>query len=90
MVLSKNDQWRKEAEDSFHRAVELEPQNPENHLYLAFLYRNSALKLRAKRCFMKVLELDPKNDVAKSQIEQLDAEEAASQKKGLGSFFKKK
>ncbi len=91
IALSKNDQWRKEAEDSFQRAVDLEPDNSENHLYLAFLYRNSALRLRAKRCFMKVLEIDPRNDVARDQIAQIDAEESASQKKGLlDSFFKKK
>jgi|GEM_PF-6037786 len=88
--LSKNEQWRKEAEDSFQRAVDLEPQNPENHLFLAFLYRNSNLKLRAKRCFMKVLELDPKNDVAKDQIDEIEAEESGSQKKGLRDIFKKK
>ena len=91
IALSKNDQWRKEAEDSFQRAVDLEPDNAENHLYLAFLYRNSALRLRAKRCFMKVLEIDPRNDVARDQIVQIDQEELASQKKGiLDSFFKKK
>jgi len=88
--LSKNDQWRKEAEDSFIRAVDLEPQNAENHLYLAFLYRNSNLRLRARRCFTRVLELDPKNDVARDQIVQIDAEESGSQKKGLRDLFKKK
>jgi curved DNA-binding protein CbpA len=89
IALSKNEQWRKEAEDSFQRAVELEPQNSENYLYLAFLYRNSNLKLRAKRCFMKVVELDPKSDVARDQIEQIEAEESGS-KKGLRDLFKKK
>jgi curved DNA-binding protein CbpA len=90
IALSKNDQWRKEAEDSFNRAIELEPQNSENYLYLAFLYRNSNLRLRAKRCFMKVLELDPKNDVARDQIDQIETEESGSQKKGLRDLFKKK
>ena len=91
VALSKNDQWRKEAEDSFQRAVDLEPDNAENHLYLAFLYRNSALKLRAKRCFMKVLELDPSNDVAKAQIAEIDAGDSGSAKKGiLDGLWKKK
>jgi curved DNA-binding protein CbpA len=91
IALSKNDEWRKEAEDSFQRAVDLEPQNAENHLYLAFLYRNSNLKLRAKRCFMKVIELDPKNDVAKAQIAEIDAGDSGTSKKGiLDSFWKKK
>ncbi len=92
VVLLKNDQWRKEAEDSFNRAVDLEPHNGENHLYLAFLYKNSGLKLRARRCFAKVLELDPRNDVAKDQLEELDLEEGSgAQKKGiLDGIFKKK
>jgi Flp pilus assembly protein TadD len=91
IALSKNDQWRKEAEDSFQRAVDLEPQNPENHLYLAFLYRNSDLKLRARRCFMRVLELDPKNDVAKTQIAEIDAGDSGLTKKGiLDGLWKKK
>jgi curved DNA-binding protein CbpA len=91
IALSKNDQWRKEAEDSFQRAVDLEPQNPENHLYLAFLYRNSDLKLRAKRCFLKVLELDPKNEVARAQVAEIDAGDSGSTKKGiLDSLWKKK
>jgi curved DNA-binding protein CbpA len=89
--LSKNDQWRKEAEDSFQRAVDLEPQNPENHLYLAFLYRNSDLKLRARRSFLRVLELDPKNDVAKAQIEEIDTGDSGMTKKGiLDGLWKKK
>jgi curved DNA-binding protein CbpA len=90
IALSKNEQWRKEAEDSFNRAAELEPHNSENFLYLAFLYRNSNLRLRARRCFTKVLELDPKNDVARDQIAQIDSEESASQKKGIRDLFKKK
>ena len=91
IALSKNDQWRKEAEDSFQRAVDLEPLNSENHLYLAFLYRNSNLKLRAKRCFLKVLELDPQNDVARAQIAEIDAGDSGVAKKGiLDGLWKKK
>lgn len=91
IALSKNDQWRKEAEDSFQRAVDLEPENPENHLYLAFLYRNSDLKLRARRCFTKVLELDPRNEVAKAQIAEIDSGDSGLTKKGiLDGLWKKK
>ncbi len=89
--LSKNDQWRKEAEDSFNRAVELEPQDSENHLYLAFLYKNSGLRLRARKCFMTVLDLDPKNDMALVQLKALEEEDREqAQKKGIRGIFKKK
>jgi len=88
--LSKSDQWRKEAEDSFNRAVELEPSDPENHLYLAFLYKNSGLRLRARKCFMTVLDLDPKNDVAMVQLKALEEDKEQAQKKGIRGIFKKK
>ncbi len=88
--LSKNEQWRKEAEDSFNRAVELEPHDPENHLYLAFLYKNSGLRLRARKCFMTVLDLDPKNEVAVVQLKALDEEDKEqAQKKGIRGIFKR-
>lgn len=91
--LSKNPQWKKEAEDSFNRAMELEPKNPENHLYLGFLYKNLNLKLRAKKHFASCLELDPHNDLAIREYNLIDAEEKAGpqDKKGLlGGIFKKK
>ena len=30
--MARNPQWEKEAEESFQRAIELEPKNQENHL----------------------------------------------------------
>lgn len=95
--LSRNPQWRKEAEDSFQRAMELDPKNPENHLYLGFLYKNSGLKLRSKKHFQICHEMDPSNEIASRELHLLDAEELkeaeppASSKKGLlGNIFKKK
>lgn len=89
--LSKNPQWRKEAEDSFNKALELEPKNPDNHLYLGFLYKNMGLKLRAKKHFATCLELDPTNELATRELGLLDAEEHPQAKKGvLGGLFKKK
>jgi curved DNA-binding protein CbpA len=93
VVLSKNEQWRKEAEDSFHRAIELEPKNSENHIYLGYLYKNSGLKLRAKRCFSTVLQLDPANEIADMELRYMDDEEKQQPpKKGIlsGIFNKKK
>ena len=95
IALSRNPQWRKEAEDSFSRALELEPKNPENHLYLGFLYKNSGLKLRARKHFVACRELDPLSEVANREIRLLDAPEEEKEppqaKKGLlGNIFKKK
>jgi len=92
--LSKNPQWKKEAEDSFNKAMELEPRNPENQLYLGFLYKNMGLKLRARKHFVSCLELDPTNELATREIALIDSDEPPpgdSPKKGLlGGLFKKK
>lgn len=92
VALSKKEEWRKEAEDSYIRAVELEPENAENHLFLAFLYKNSGLRLRARKSFMNVLDTDPTNEVAKLELQQLAEEEKLQQKKSslLGGIFNKK
>ena len=93
--LSRNPQWRKEAEDSFNKAAELEPKNPENHLYMGFLYKNSGLKLRARKHFASCLQLDPKNEIALRELAAIDSgaseAEAPQAKKGiLGGIFKQK
>lgn len=90
--LSRNPQWRKEAEDSFQRAMDLEPKNPENHLYLGFLYKNAGMKLRAKKHFQTCREMDPYNEIALRELRAIDGEpDPDSSKKGLlGNIFKKK
>jgi curved DNA-binding protein CbpA len=92
--LSRNPQWRKEAEDSFMKAAELEPKNPENHLYMGFLYKNAGLKLRARKHFASCLQLDPKNEIANRELQAIDSSEPDPEtpsKKGLlGGIFKKK
>jgi curved DNA-binding protein CbpA len=96
--LSRNPQWRKEAEDSFQRAMDLEPRNPENHLYLGFLYKNAGMKLRAVKHFKSCRDMDPYNEIANRELAMLESGEAApaadqssAAKKGLlGNIFKKK
>jgi tetratricopeptide (TPR) repeat protein len=95
--LSRNPQWRKEAEDSFNKAAELDPKNPENHLYMGFLYKNAGLKLRARKHFAFCLQMDPKNEIAKREISAIDespeptSPTAQDKKSGLlGGIFKQK
>jgi curved DNA-binding protein CbpA len=95
IALSRNPQWRKEAEDAFMKAAEIEPKNPENHLYMGFLYKNAGLKLRARKHFASCLQLDPKNEIANRELNAIDTSgpdpETPTSKKGLlGGIFKKK
>jgi curved DNA-binding protein CbpA len=96
--LSRNPQWRKEAEESFNKATELDPKNPENHLYMGFLFKNAGLKLRARKHFASCLQMDPKNEIAMRELAAIDGSPAAApqapqqDKKGglLGGIFKQK
>jgi DnaJ-domain-containing protein 1 len=89
LALSKNPQWGKEAEDSLNRAVELEPKNADNHLYLGLLFKTMGMKLRAKKHLGICLEMEPTNDMAARELSHLEADD--SSKKGrLGGIFKKK
>lgn len=91
--MARNPQWRKEAEESFQKAIELEPKNPENHLGLGFLYKTSGLKLRARKHFQTVLDSDPYNEIAGREILEIDEDgppSSRSQKGKLGRLFKKK
>ena len=96
IALSRNPQWRKEAEDSFNKAAELDPKNPENHLYMGFLYKNAGLKLRARKHFASCLQMDPKNEIALRELAAIDNAPASEPdnpqaKKGLlGGIFKQK
>jgi Tfp pilus assembly protein PilF len=97
--MARNPQWRKEAEESFQKAIELEPKNQENHLGLGYLYKTSGLKLRARKHFQACLEMDPYNEIAARELNELDGVEPlrkpSSDKKSppkgkLGGLFKKK
>jgi curved DNA-binding protein CbpA len=95
--LSRNPQWRKEAEEAFNKATELDPRNPENHLYMGFLFKNAGLKLRARKHFASCLQMDPKNEIAQRELAAIDGGSSAEpqgpqdKKSGLlGGIFKQK
>lgn len=93
--LSRNPQWRKEAEESFNKATELDPKNPENHLYMGFLFKNAGLKLRARKHFASCLQMDPKNEIAMRELAAIDGspepDGSQAKKSGmLGGIFKQK
>ena len=71
-----------DAEQFFRRSVELDPTYPTSHLYLATAYvnqyipgadspENNRMAENAHNAFLKVLELDPKNEVAVASIASL-------------------
>lgn len=62
-ALLKNKKWRKEAGESFRRAAELDPCNPEYLGYLAALYQREGLQMRAKKLVEQVRGIDPDYEI---------------------------
>lgn len=67
-VQEKNPRWRKKAEESYLKAIELNPGNAQNYLSLGRLYKSGNLARRAAEMFQKVLQWDPENEEALQEL----------------------
>ena len=63
VALVRNKKWRKEAAQSFGRAVELEEKNPHYLGLLAAVYKAEGLQLRADKIFNQLLKIDPSYEI---------------------------
>ena len=92
MALAKNAKWRREAEEHFLKAIELEQFNPEYYIGLGLLYKDVGMQKRAEGQLKQALQVNPGNKTAQ---EALDSLLAANTKKSSGldtlkGLFKKK
>jgi curved DNA-binding protein CbpA len=92
MALSKNAKWRREAEEHFLKAIELEQFNSEHYVGLGLLYKEAGMQKRAESQLKQALQVNPGNKAAQ---EALDSLLPASTKKGSGldtlkGLFRKK
>ncbi len=67
-ALSKNPHWRKEAEEHYLKAIELDPMNVDCYLGLGEIYDNLGLSSRSQKMYTKVLKLDPGNETAHEKM----------------------
>jgi tetratricopeptide (TPR) repeat protein len=77
--LSAVPEYRREAVEHFHKAIEIDPFNTTVHLQLGELYEAMKLPWQARALYQKVLEIDTENDKARKRLRLLDA---AAGKKG--------
>jgi curved DNA-binding protein CbpA len=92
MALSKNAKWRREAEEHFLKAIELEQFNADYYVGLGMLYKEAGMQKRAESQLKQALQVNPGNKAAQ---EALDSLLAANTKKSSGlhtlkGLFKKK
>lgn len=92
LSLSRNTKWRREAEEHFLKAIELEQFTADHYIGLGQLYKEAGMQKRAENQFRQALQVAPENKAAR---EALDALLGAQKKetKGLGALkelFKRK
>jgi len=84
MAQAKIPALRKQAEQSFLKAQELEPWNAEAFVGLGMLYKQEGMTTKATRQFQKALEFDADHAVARKELEAMTGGE---RKKGLKSLL---
>lgn len=84
-VQTRNPKWRKKAESSLLKAIEMSPGHVQAHVQLARLYKAGGLARRAAEMYEKVLSWAPDHEEA---LEELGRKKAPGQPGGLRSLFK--
>lgn len=67
----RNPKWRREAAESFQRALSIDPANIEAMISLGDLYKTQGMISRAQTCYEDVLKIAPENQQALSRLQAL-------------------
>jgi curved DNA-binding protein CbpA len=92
MSLSKNAKYRREAEEHFLKAIEIDQFVAEYFVGLGLLYKDAGLAKRSENQFRKALEVSPGNKSAQGALDALlgTDKKKGSALSGLKALFKKK
>jgi tetratricopeptide (TPR) repeat protein len=61
----------RKAEQDFLSAIGMEPWKADGHIGLGQLYKNEGLTIKAIRSFKKAAEIEPENQRAQAELEEL-------------------
>jgi TolA-binding protein len=67
----RNPKWRRDAAESYQRALSIDPNNVDALISLGDLYKAEGLASRAQICYEDVLKITPENQQAKSRLAQM-------------------
>ncbi len=67
----RNPKWRRDAAESFQRALSIDPNNVETMISLGDLYKSEGMIGRAQTCYEDVLKIDADNQQAQSRLQGL-------------------
>jgi len=69
---SRNPRWKKDAEENFLKAIQIDPSNGSYYADLGALYARGGVQTKARDMFKKALQWDPGNIVAEEGLAALD------------------
>ncbi|HEX7705590.1 MAG TPA: tetratricopeptide repeat protein, partial [Thermoanaerobaculia bacterium] len=67
----RNPRWRREAAESFQRALAIDPENVEVLISLGDLYKVEGMITRAQTCYADALNIEPDNAQAERRLKEL-------------------
>jgi Domain of unknown function (DUF4388)/Tetratricopeptide repeat len=67
----RNPKWRRDAAESFQRALSIDPNNVDAMISLGDLYRTEGMISRAQACYEDALKISPENQQAHSRLKAL-------------------
>lgn len=86
-ALAKNPKHRKDAEEHFLKAIELDPKNALHYVELGKLYKEANLMTRAQKLFEQALQRNPTSEEVLRELGR--APHGSKSKKPLGGKFRK-
>lgn len=67
----RNPKWRRDAAESFQRALSIDPNHTDALISLGDLYKSEGLITRAQTCYEDALKISPENQQAKSRLQAI-------------------
>jgi hypothetical protein len=67
----RNPKWRRDAAESYQRALSVDPSNVDALISLGDLYKVEGLASRAQSCYEDVLKITPENQQARSRLQAM-------------------
>jgi curved DNA-binding protein CbpA len=91
ITLAKNPKWRRESEEHFLKAIEIDQFSPIYYIGLGMLYKEVGLMKRAESQFRQALQLSPHDKTAQEGLEEILSSKNKGSKglKSLARLFKK-
>lgn len=88
-AMSKIPQYKREAEQFFLKAIEVNPMNVSTYLHLGRMYKEANLNVKAVNMFEQALQWDPENKIARQELKEIE-ESSKSKSRGMfGKLFKR-